>query len=75
MPEMLRMWHVFADVKTAADLDLPVPVLAERPGDDRRVPETSPFSPPANSSATSPNSASAPNGSATVPSAPMKTIC
>ena len=40
VPEMLRMWHVFADVKTAADLDLPVPVLAERPGDDRRVPET-----------------------------------
>ena len=40
VPEMLRMWHVFADVKTAADLDLPVPVLAERPGDGRRVPET-----------------------------------
>ena len=40
VPEMLRMWHVFADVKTAADLNLPVPLLAERPGDDRRVPET-----------------------------------
>jgi len=40
VPEMLRMWHVFADVKTAADLNLPVPVLAERPGDHRRVPET-----------------------------------
>ena len=40
VPEMLRMWHVFADVKTAADLDLPVPSLAERPGDGRRVPET-----------------------------------
>src|ERR1039457_6800974 len=37
---MLRMWHVFADVKTAADLDLPVPALAQRPGDGRRVPET-----------------------------------
>jgi len=40
VPEMLRMWHVFADVKIAADLDLPVPVLAKRPGDGRRVPET-----------------------------------
>jgi len=40
VPEMLRMWHVFADVKTAADLDLPVPVLAERPSDGRRIPET-----------------------------------
>ena len=39
-PEMLRMWHVFADVKTAADLDLPVPALAPRPGDGDRVPET-----------------------------------
>ena len=40
VPEMLRMWHVFADVKTAADLDLPVPAIAGRPGDGRRVPET-----------------------------------
>jgi hypothetical protein len=40
VPEMLRMWHVFADVKTAADLDLPVPALAKRPSDDRRIPET-----------------------------------
>ena len=40
VPEMLRMWHVFADVKTAADLHLPVPVLAGRPGGGRRVPET-----------------------------------
>src|SRR5258708_6543327 len=39
VPEMLRMWHVFADVKTAADLDLPVPVLAQRPSDGRRIPE------------------------------------
>src|ERR1022692_3382751 len=37
---MLRIWHVFADVKTAADLNLPVPALAQRPGDVRRVPET-----------------------------------
>src|SRR5690348_13686355 len=40
VPEMLRMWHVFADVKTAADLDLPVPILAERPSDGRRIPQT-----------------------------------
>ena len=40
VPEMLRMWHVFADVKTAADLDLPVPALARRPGDGRRETET-----------------------------------
>ena len=40
VPELMRMWHVFADVKTAADLDLPVPALAPRPGDGRRVPET-----------------------------------
>lgn len=39
VPEMLRMLHVAADVKTAEDLKLPVPVLAER--DDRqRAPET-----------------------------------
>jgi N12 class adenine-specific DNA methylase len=39
-PELLRMWHVFADVKTAADLNLPVPQLARRPGDGQRLPET-----------------------------------
>jgi len=37
---MLRMWHVFADVKTTADLDLPVPILAERSSDGRRIPDT-----------------------------------
>ena len=31
VPEMLRMWHVFADVKTAEDLELPVPQLAAAP--------------------------------------------
>ena len=30
VPEMLRLWSVFADVKTAEDLQLPVPALAER---------------------------------------------
>ena len=37
VPEMLRIWHVFADVKTAEDLRLPVPELAERP-DGQRAP-------------------------------------
>ena len=39
VPEMLRIWHVFADVKTAEDLRLPVPELAERP-DGQRAPAT-----------------------------------
>ena len=37
VPEMLRLWHVFADVKTAEDLGLPVPELAQRP-DGQRAP-------------------------------------
>jgi N12 class adenine-specific DNA methylase len=45
VPEMLRMWHVFADVKTAADLNLPVPAITERHGDGRRAPETVTVSP------------------------------
>jgi len=39
VPEMLRMWHVFADVKTAEDLQLPTPQLRER-ADGQRLPET-----------------------------------
>jgi N12 class adenine-specific DNA methylase len=39
VPEMLRLWHVFADVKTAEDLQLPAPQLAER-RDGQRAPET-----------------------------------
>ena len=39
VPEMLRMLHVAADVKTAADLALPVPGLKQRE-DGKRVPET-----------------------------------
>lgn len=35
VPEMLRMWHVFADVKTAEDLGLPVPLLRARPDGER----------------------------------------
>ena len=38
VPEMLRMWSTFADVKTAEDLKLPVPEMAERP-DGSRSPE------------------------------------
>lgn len=40
VPEMLRMWHVFADVKTAEDLHLPVPLIAARASDGARQPET-----------------------------------
>lgn len=40
VPEMLRMWHVFADVKTGEDLNLPVPQLAPRPSDGKRDVET-----------------------------------
>ena len=39
VPEMLRIWHVFADVKTAEDLNLPVPLLAARASDGKREPE------------------------------------
>ncbi|MBA2717275.1 MAG: helicase [Propionibacteriales bacterium] len=39
VPEMLRMWHVFADVKTPEDLKLPTPELAERE-DGERLPHT-----------------------------------
>ncbi len=37
-PEMLRMLHVAADIKTAEDLNLPVPAISARE-DGRRVPE------------------------------------
>lgn len=40
VPEMLRMWHVAADVKTAEDLKLPVPEIAPRPSDGKRDVET-----------------------------------
>ena len=45
VPELLRLWHVSADIKTAADLDLPVPALAERPEDGARAPRTVLISP------------------------------
>ncbi len=43
VPEMLRMWHVFADVKTAEDLSLPTPELKPHQAEDgaeRRAPKT-----------------------------------
>jgi N12 class adenine-specific DNA methylase len=39
VPEMLKMLHVSADIKTADDLQLPVPAIAQRE-DGQRVPET-----------------------------------
>ncbi|WP_218871389.1 helicase-related protein [Microlunatus parietis] len=39
VPEMLKMWSIFADVKTADDLDLPTPDLAKR-DDGKRAPAT-----------------------------------
>lgn len=40
VPELLRMWHVAADIKMADDLQLAVPDQAARPGDGERAPET-----------------------------------
>lgn len=37
VPELLRMWHVFADVKTAKDLNLPTPAIAQRSDGERDV--------------------------------------
>ena len=38
VPEMLKMLHIAADVKTAEDLNLPVPLLAPRAEDGKRIP-------------------------------------
>jgi N12 class adenine-specific DNA methylase len=40
VPEMLRRWHLSADIKTAEDLKLPIPALAPRTGDGQRAAET-----------------------------------
>jgi hypothetical protein len=40
VPELLRIWHVSADIKTADDLQLPVPDLAARQPDGQREPQT-----------------------------------
>src|SRR5699024_5923147 len=39
VPELLRMWHTFADVKTAEDLNLPTPAIAARARDGQRTAE------------------------------------
>ena len=39
VPELLKIWHVSADIKTGDDLGLPVPALASREADGQRVPE------------------------------------
>jgi len=44
-PEMLRMFHVAADIKTADDLKLPVPAIAPR-DDGQRTPEIVTVEPP-----------------------------
>ncbi|BCW42732.1 hypothetical protein StoSoilB3_42670 (plasmid) [Arthrobacter sp. StoSoilB3] len=38
VPELLKMFHTFADVKTAEDLKLPIPTLAPRDGEGLRQP-------------------------------------
>lgn len=40
VPELLRMWWVSGDVKTADDLNLPRPDLLPRPEDGQRAPRT-----------------------------------
>jgi N12 class adenine-specific DNA methylase len=40
VPEMLRIWHVSADIKTGDDLHLPAPALARRASDGQHAPET-----------------------------------
>jgi len=46
VPEMLRMWHVSADVKTQEDLNLPIPAIAARE-DGKLLPATSTITPSA----------------------------
>ncbi|MFV4915009.1 hypothetical protein PFZ49_16155, partial [Microbacterium lacticum] len=46
VPEMLRIWSTFADVKTADDLNLPVPLQTER-DDGQRAPQTTSLAPTA----------------------------
>jgi hypothetical protein len=42
LPELLRMWHTASDVKTASNLNLPVPRLAPRVEDGARAPSVLP---------------------------------
>ncbi len=39
VPELLQLWQVSADIKTAEDLRLPVPALRQRHSDGQRAPE------------------------------------
>lgn len=39
LPELLRLWHVSADVKTSDSLNLPIPAQRQR-ADGKRAPET-----------------------------------
>ncbi len=75
VPEMLRRWHVSADIKTGEDLKLPVPALARAPADGQRAPETVITQPSTRSSTSWPSSASGPTPSATGRSCPKKTTC
>ncbi|HEX5658571.1 MAG TPA: methyltransferase domain-containing protein, partial [Polyangiales bacterium] len=40
LPELMRQWLLVGDVKTAEDLKLPVPAIAQRASDGMRAPET-----------------------------------
>src|SRR5690606_30912068 len=44
VPEMLRMWHVSADVKTQEDLNLPIPQIVPRE-DGKHLPVTHTITP------------------------------
>lgn len=72
--ELLRMWSVFADVKTADDLDLPVPALVQR-DDGSRAPSTVRCSRPSSWSTTSHPSPNVPRRSPPARCGPTRTTC
>jgi hypothetical protein len=72
VPELLRMWHVAGDVKTAEDLNLQVPDLAPR-ADGRRLPETVVVEP--SDEVTAYVKTTGPSGSSNAPSSHPKTTC
>ena len=74
VPEMLRMWHVFADVKTGEDLRLPVPKLAATENGER-TPRTVVIAPTRRSPTTCSSSPTAPTWSAPGQSARRRTTC
>ena len=75
VPEMLRRWHVSADIKTGQDLKLPVPALARGPPTASAPPKPSSPSHPTSSSTSWPPSASEPTQSANGRCCPKKTTC